>query len=1531
MLAETEVETMLYSDTRFLPPIWSTSIQVPALASQLIPPVSFANRLCSDPEGAGPISQSRNFDFTPCFEKITETGTLIIFCLFAGVRCTQLWRRDARISTKAGKQLLRIKLAIGVYPLIILSCIGLALEFRVQHLKIHTLLLDKVLSFLAFSILGILSTFNHTRTRRSSTILLAFWPFYFLHQIISLRTLILLGFSHDVKFGMRCALMGTSLLSWSLECMCPDRSKQDPAAEPEEKELPYERANVYSRLTFSWMSPLMELGYKRFITEKDVHALSPEDAAHALSDKLQSQWTKQLGSSNPSLWKALFRAYGGPYAIAAMTRIFRDILAFTEPQLLRYLLIFIARYQARKTESAFLGWIIVAAMFLVSVAQTTANHQFYHICLVTGMRVRAGLVTAIYNKALLQAPDSQGARGDIVNLMSVDATRIQNLCMGALVSISAPFQIALAFVSLYELLGWPAFVGVAIMIISLPLNTYIARILKNMQRAQMKNRDTRTRLMSELLNNIRSIKLYAWEDTFIRRILALRNDQELKMLRKIGITSALNNTLWAGVPVLVSFGSFATAAYTGSTPLTADIIFPCISLFNLLQMPLGMAANITGQIVESTVSIGRIHNFLLSEELQSDARDVDETEVSEGETVLEICGGDFKWSKQTIRPTLENVDITVRKGELVGIIGSVGSGKTSLLSAIIGEMARVEGSVKIRGKIAYAPQDAWIMNATIRDNILFSHRYHEEFYDIVIGACALRADLAQFTDGDLTQVGEKGITLSGGQRARISLARAVYSRADLYLLDDPLAAVDAHVARHIFDKVIGPNGLLAGKARLHVTNSVAYLDQHDLIMMVRRGIILETGTFDEILEDPSKELAKLISTHKPGGGGGTSRTQSGTATPDVPQGDSAAWSQATLACSGTLVSSASKYAKDKTLSIVQRRPSVLLPRELVRSQIGHKTEPKAEYREQGGVKIEVYRRYFHAASLIGIILYLVCMIAQQGFTIFSNITLRMWGNQNQGARDNTKVGHYLFLYGTLGLVSAMCAFFSSTLLWVYCTIKSARNLHDAMLFAVIRSPLSFFEQTPMGRIMNLFSRDQYVIDEVLVRVLNSFFWALLTILGAIVVVGGTFPIFMIGLIPLGYIYRFIMIYYLETSRELKRLDAVTKSPIFSWFQESLGGLSTIRAFGQQRVFIAHNESKLDSNQMIYLPAVSATRWVAIRIELLGSVVVVSAAMLSLVALITTGVDVGLVGLVLSYSLLTIQHLNFFIRTASDVEQNLVSVERVLNYVNLPSEGLLEIPDALLPESWPQRGGIEFRSYCMRYRPELPPVLKDLNIKIRPGEKLGVVGRTGAGKSSFFLGLLRILEPASGTIRIDEVDITQIGLRDLRRAISIVPQEPQLFEGTIRENVDPTSEYDDGRIWEVLEQAHLRDVINNLPGALDAAVKEGGLSLSSGQRQLICFARALLRNTKILILDEATSAMDLETDKAIQEIIRGPAFEGVTTLTIAHRLNTIVESDRILVLEGGQVAELDKPSNLLQNKASLFYALALEAGIQPAEH
>ncbi|KAG9093297.1 hypothetical protein FRC07_011491, partial [Ceratobasidium sp. 392] len=587
-----------------------------------------------------------------------------------------------------------------------------------------------------------------------------------------------------------------------------------------------------------------------------------------------------------------------------------------------------------------------------------------------------------------------------------------------------------------------------------------------MQRAQMKNRDKRMRLMSELLNNIETIKFYAWEDSFIARVLKIRNGEELRMLRKIGITNAVSTTIWTGAPLLVALGAFATAAYMGSKSLTADIVFPGILLFNLLQIPLGEVVNVIGQVVESTASVSRIRVFLLSEKLQSDAREVYESAVSEGEPVVEIRGGVFKWSKTATQPTLEGVDLTIRKGELVCILGPVGCGKTSLLSAILGEMIREEGSAKVRGKIAYVPQNPWMMNATIRDNILFSHRYDEEFYNIVLNACALQPDFAQFPEGDMTEVGEGGITLSGSQLARISLARAVYARADLYLLDNLLAAVDAQVSRHLFDRVIGPNGLLAGKTRLHVMDGVSCLSQYDFIVLIRRGIILESGTYDDSARNPGSELSKLIASSKTY----TSRAHSGT---DTPADDTAAASEATLAPAH--VPAASKPVNGNALSFFQRRPSVVLPQRRVKT----KAEQKAEHREQGKVKAEVYQRYFRAASLAGVILSVICMIVQQGGSIFSNITLREWANQNQVAKGNSNVPYYLFVYGMLALGAWLFSFVGLVLLWAYCAIKSARILHDTMLSAVMRSPLSFFEQTPMGQIINLFSQDQYVIDEAL--------------------------------------------------------------------------------------------------------------------------------------------------------------------------------------------------------------------------------------------------------------------------------------------------------------------------------------------------------------------------------------------------------------------------------------------------------------------
>ncbi|KII85750.1 hypothetical protein PLICRDRAFT_144304 [Plicaturopsis crispa FD-325 SS-3] len=1512
---------------------------------------------CNDREGWDAVSRIRAFDLTSCFEEgILLSTLLIVFFAFASFNSWLLSSRHTLPETRKSKWVLRGKLILLAFAFSA-SCVNavLILSSR-QSVAVWQ---SYVLEPLLFTSLLLLTWLNNRRARTSNSTILLFWPAYTTALIIWGRTAVDQGLPNLPVFLVKCVVLAFGLGSFALECLGGALVQQD-NAEKGFVENPVLTANIFSLWTFGWMTPLMKKGASEYVTEDDLPSLLPSDESANLGHDLQ-----QALSKHSSLWVALFTAFGRPYTFAAGLKIVQDCLAFMQPQLLRWLLSYISEYQRSHVgtnvaetpgPAAVEGFAIAAIMFVAAVTQTILLHQYFQRCFETGMRVRAGLVTAIYKKALILSSDERGrASGDIVNLMSVDATRLQDLCTYGLIAVSGPLQISLAFASLYNMLGWPSFVGVAIMIVSIPLNTVVARVLKKMQEKQMKNRDQRTRLMSELLANIkRHIKLYAWEFAFIRRILHVRNDLELRMLRRIGIVTSLNATMWSGIPLLVAFSSFAVAAVVSSTPLTSDVIFPSISVFMLLQFPLAMFSQVTSNLIEAWVSIKRISSFLNSDELQPDARRLIQKERLElGDEVLSIKNGEFWWSSDAATPALEDINLTVHKGELVGILGRVGAGKTSLLSAIVGDMRRTEGEVVVSGSIAYAPQNPWILSATVRDNIVFSHEYDESFYNDVIDACALKQDLDLLPEGDLTEVGEKGITLSGGQRARVSLARAVYARADLILLDDVLSAVDAHVARHIFDHVIGPKGLLSTKARVLVTHSIAFLGQFDRLAFVRRGIIIECDTYQSLLANAQSEVFKLIRGH------GTSSGSSGTSTPHISGYTTPQTDEEPSATSVTSSDPESSFDEQRLLEKRVRRPSFTKAAlaEIPPTRLAT-TGANKEHSEQGKVKPLVYYQYLEAASKSGFALFLVATVLQQTMSVLASVTLRAWGEHNQQTGDNTGMFKYLLGYGLFSLSSVLLGGVAALLIWVLCSLRSARKLHDSMLNAVMRAPLSFFELTPTGRILNLFSRDTYVVDQILGRVIQNLVRTAAVTLSIVAIIGGSFPPFLIAVVPLGWFYSRVMTYYLATSRELKRLDAVSRSPIFAWFSESLAGVSTIRAFNQQDVFITKNERRIDRNQICYLPSISVNRWLAIRLEFVGATIILITAVLAVTALVTTGVDAGLVGLVLSYALNTTSALNWVVRSASEVEQNIVrqasqhmattaahlhlhSVERILHYVGLPSEAPNEIPVTAPSDQWPTAGEVVFSQYSTQYRPELEPVLKNISMTIKSREKIGVCGRTGAGKSSLLLALFRIIEPTSGTIFIDGVDITKIGLHNLRSAISIVPQSPDLFEGTLRENIDPVGEHQDADIWTALSQAHLKGYVESLPEGLDAPVREGGSSLSSGQRQLLCFARALLRKSKILVLDEGkcnnvfrfspTSAVDLDTDKAIQDIIRGPQFADVTMFTIAHRLNTIIESDRVLVLDAGKasrssIAELDTPQKLIDDPASMFHSLAAEAGL-----
>ncbi|KAJ9099303.1 hypothetical protein QFC21_004184 [Naganishia friedmannii] len=1352
----------------------------------------------------------------------------------------------------------------------------------------------------------------------------------------------------------------------------------------EDSESPVLRSNIYNRLTFGWLTPMMRLGAKRYIEEDDMWPLPSADSAESLNHRLESAWVDQRKKveagkkKHASLTIALIKAYGGPYLVAGVMKAVYDCLSFLQPQLLRLLLDFVQSYETTdehgetRRQEPIRGFAIATAMFIAANLATFLLHQYFDRCFATTMRIRGGLVTLIYKKSLVLSNGEKGGRttGDITNLQSVDATRVGDLTQYLHIAWSGPLQIILAFISLYRLIGWQSFVGVAIMVVSLPINTVISRYLKDLQKEQMKNKDARSRLMNEILTNIRSIKLRGrllarlrvmpvdFSFTDGRRLSArkylrmltfsnindlVRNNRELRMLRKIGIFNAFSFFFWSSTPFLVAFATFSTFALTSKTPLTAEKIFPAISLFQLLAFPLGVFSNIISSIIEAVVSIGRMEDFLNGEELQEDARLVEpavssDVAVDRQAEMVTIQNGEFRWLSTAPEPTLRDINLSIKKGELITVLGRVGDGKSSLLSSILGELHRDKGSVVVRGSIAYYNQNPFVLSDSIKQNILFGHRYDPElspeqfafsFYEKVIDACALRPDLAIFADGDATQV--------GGQRARIALARAVYARADLYLLDDPLSA--AHVGKHIFDNVLGPEGLLRSKARILCTNAITWLENSDEIIMMRQGSILARSTYADAMRDSNSELNKLIT-------GLGKQAEEVNEPSDEHSGDEA--SQDTAVNTDVDGESEDPTREERQseiddaqsgIPLANRRASVATMRRasmlsLRRSKIEAVRELKAdskpkEHSEKGQVKRAVYAEYIKAASRIGVAGFLLSIVLAQATSILGNVVLRYWGKRNSEMHQNVSTGKYPLAYGVVGLSSSVLSVLATVLLWVYCAIRCSRELHDRSFAALMRSPMSFFETVPMGRVLNIFTRDIFVIDEVLVRVFSAFFRTMASVIGTLAVIAFGAPVVLLMVIPLGFAYRVIMRYYLATSRELKRLDAVSRSPVFAWFSETLSGVSTIRAYGQQERFIANNEARLDRNMACYMPAQSVNRWLAVRLESLGSCLMYAAALTSVVGmLVSKRLDAGLVGLTMSYVISVTGSLNWAVRSASEVEQNIISVERVLGYTHLASEAPAETADDKdLPATWPSEGAIEFQHYSARYRPELDLCLRDISIKVQGGEKIGICGRTGAGKSSTTLALFRIIEAAQGKILIDGVDISTMGLKDLRRRLSIIPQSPEIFSGTLRMNIDPLNVHSDAEIWSALEKSHLKQFVSEqLTGGLDAEIDEGGSNLSAGQKQLVCFARALLRKTKILILDEATSSIDLETDEAVQGILRGPDFKGVTTLTIAHRINTIMDSDRVLVLDQGKVAEFDTPENLLSRSDSIFTSLVKQAGL-----
>ncbi|KXX78551.1 Metal resistance protein YCF1 [Madurella mycetomatis] len=1512
----------------------------------------FKQPFCGNEEGWGPLSPFR-YDFTPCFIDVWVASVAAFGIVVGAIAVWWLLKRRQPSPVSRDWHFWTKQTLLGL----IIASVAVQLAFQVTYypdiwygdFRVYTTVATVFSLFVIFAIQWL----EHPRLRNPNGVVLFYWLFLLIALAVKLRSLI----SQQIYakslpyFVTYCVSFGLAVVEFFLEWLWPKKNSAYEAL-VEEEECPIEYATVFSLLAFSWMTPLMKYGYSTFLTEEDLWGLSRKDTTKATGEALERTWQRELAHrKHPSLWRALFGAYGGPYMLAAVFKIGNDISQFIQPQLLRFLISFVASYkEGQEPQPAIKGAAIALAMFAIAAFQTTMIHQYFQLAFVTGMRIKSGLTSAIYKKALKLSNEGRSSKttGDIVNYMAVDAQRLQDLTQFAQQLWSAPFQIVICMVSLYQLVGWSMLAGIGVMIIMIPINGMIARFMKNLQKQQMKNKDARSRLVAEIVNNMKSIKLYAWGAAFMNKLNYIRNDLELKNLRKIGAGQAFANFTWSTTPFLVSCSTFVVFVLTSDRPLSTDIVFPALTLFNLLTFPLAVLPMVITSMVEASVAVGRLTSYLTAEEIQPDAVELRPPVQSIGEETVVIRDATFSWNRHESKTVLNDINFRTTKGDLSCIVGRVGAGKSSFLQSILGDLWKIKGEVQVHGTIAYVSQSPWIMNATVRENIVFGYRYDSNFYEKTVKACALLDDFAQLPDGDETVVGERGISLSGGQKARVALARAVYARADVYLLDDCLSAVDSHVGRHIIDNVLGPKGLLASKTRILATNSIPVLVESDYICLLRGGEIAEKGTYRQLMamrglvSDLIRTAGQNDSGHSsligtPSGSDSETSTviEASSNSQEKEELEEAQEGLSTLQAIRPGPGASSQASKPRSGSMATLRRASAASFRGARGKLNDEENPSRtkqakEHSEQGKVKWSVYTEYAKTNNLFAVAVYAVALIAAHTAQFAGSFWLKTWAERNTEAGGNPEIGKYIGIYFVFGVGAALLTVVQTLILWIFCSIEASRKLHERMATAIFRSPMSFFDVTPAGRILNRFSSDIYRVDEVLARTFNMLFNNLAKSCFTLVVISVTVPAFIALIIPLSLMYLWIQRYYLRTSRELKRLDSVSRSPIYAHFQESLGGISTIRAYRQQDRFELENEWRVDGNLRAYFPSISANRWLAVRLEFIGAVVILGAAGFSVISVTNnSGLGQGMVGLAMSWALQITTSLNWIVRQTVEVETNIVSVERVLEYVRLPSEAPEIIHRSRPPVSWPSRGEVEFSNYSARYREGLDLVLKNINLDIKSHEKIGVVGRTGAGKSSLTLALFRIIEPDTGMISLDGLNTSTIGLLDLRRRLAIIPQDAALFEGTIRDNLDPGHVHDDTELWSVLEHARLKEHVASMEGGLEAKIHEGGSNLSQGQRQLVSLARAMLTPSNILVLDEATATVDVQTDAMLQTTLRGPLFANRTIITVAHRINTIMDSDRVVVLEKGEVVEFDTPRELLK-KRGVFWGLVKDAGLETGE-
>jgi ABC-type multidrug transport system fused ATPase/permease subunit len=1291
--------------------------------------------------------------------------------------------------------------------------------------------------------------------------------------------------------------------------------------------------------------PLFFRGIYGTLSIRNLWRLKKQEATLTVYQRFEERWLEGVKAGKPNLILAVISTFGFELLVSILMCLCHAGLQLTIPLLMPYII----RYLADPRYPSYQGYVYVAAIYVSYLCSSFLHHHNSFRVWRLGVRLRAALMTLIYRKSLRLAPGAVSNTGTIVNLMSTDAQIVLDSLLWFVQGIITPIQFAVILGLLSRQIGNFALIPLGLLFLGMPIMAFTSLNIGPMRLAIQQRTDERIKLTTELITAVRIVKYYAWERPFYNNIDSSR-EQELQSLKKFLTARAYLFIILLNLAPLAL--GLTIIGYALKNTLTIESAFSTIAYLNILRLPFVFFPVTVTFIGQYMVSFGRIAEFALLPEIQLPPLSPDPN----GRGGMAITAGYFSWPVREQKPPsqpgqaqeeavvtdpasttspdkdssddsnpskmkrkifLQDIHLDVRKGELTILIGSVGAGKTSLAMALLGEMNKESGDVFMPERPALASQEPWIINTTIRQNILFGQPYDEHWYNEVINRCSLVPDFEMLAGGDMTEVAERGANLSGGQRQRINVARALYSRREVYIFDDPFSAVDAHVGEQMFNNVI-LELKRQRKTVLLITNQLHFLVDADHIAFLKKGKISEQGSFDELMAS-NRNFAQMARTHgivakkdlKPL----RSRDTTSAISPK----------QVAKRLEGDRVVAGSTRAPTAS-----NRTGALEDEALVASNLEKGKLVTQEDMEKGAISWRVYWSYFHSSkkSLLLFISILVFSILRSAARVGGSIWVSRWVNpstSNQYSKD-VHVGAY---GGILAgeILFGVC--FTMTL--VVFSIEASRQVQRRLLGAIIRASTRFFDSTPIGRLLARFSKDVNIVDNSLpnrVETAIDTFFQLLAVL-ANVATGTPYAILIVG--PAIVILTVLLLLYRQTSSQLQRIEALARAPIYTHFNESIEGIATIRAFNMQENFEVANLGKVDRNMVAFLGLRRLSTWFGLLCENIAAIAV-GGLVLMLVLFRNYSpktITIGLAANALGNAVGVLTLVGAVVINVAEFEAMMNSMERILQYRRTEQEPAYEIPETEPGESWPSAGEIDFDALEMSYVPGVP-VLRGIEAKVHAQEKIGIVGRTGAGKSTLITALFRTTEPSNGRILIDGVDIASLGLFDLRSRLSIIPQVPQLFLGTVRYNLDPFGSHSDDSLWQVLKRVKLRRHVRDLPGGLDAAVEENGGNFSVGQRQLISMARCLLRNTRVLLLDEATASLDPQSDALLQKMIR-KYFADKTVVTIAHRLITVIDSDRIMVLDKGKVVEFDSPVNLLSNKKGILYKMVEATGEDSAAH